>query len=107
MDTCSNDLVLPEDVSKADADKLRSHILSRAIPDTHTSKPLRQKLSELKSKPLLENPPDQVELSPKTSSPHTEESQEKVIIDNSEQDLSKDSLISLTLGLHLPYKKGP
>jgi len=94
MATCSNDLVLPEDVSKADADKLRSHILSRSIPDTHTSKPLRQKLSELKSKPLLENPPDPVELPPKTSSPHTEDSKEKAIIDNSEQDLSKDSLIS-------------
>jgi len=94
MATCNNELVLPEDVSKADADKLRSHILSRSIPDTHTSKPLRQKLSELKSKPLLENPPENIDSPPKTSSPHTDGSQEEVTIDNSEHELSKDSLIS-------------
>ena len=53
-ETCTNELNLPEDVSKADAEKLRSHILSRSIPDTDTRKPLSQKLSELKSKPLSE-----------------------------------------------------
>merc|ERR1712142_383142 len=94
MDICTNELILPEDVSKADADKLRSHILSRSIPDTDTSKPLRQKLSELKSKPLLDKPSENDELPTKITSPRTDGGLEEVVVQNSEHDLGKDSFLS-------------
>jgi len=55
LQTCTHRIVLSEDESKKDGDKLRSHILSRPIPETDNSKPLRQKLREIKSKPLLTN----------------------------------------------------
>ena len=93
LETCTDEIILPEDISKTDADKLRSYILSRSIPDTDTSKPLRQKLSELKSKPLLDVPPENQVSTPT----HTDDNLEQDVFQNTEQNLDeagKESFIS-------------